>query len=61
MFEDSATSPKVSKQEFATRESELRNRLLKVQRRLRETNFPVLILISGVEGAGKGSVVNRLN
>jgi AMP-polyphosphate phosphotransferase len=35
--------------------------LLAVQRELRQTDIPVVILIAGVEGAGKGEVVNRLN
>ena len=32
-----------------------------MQRELLQTDIPVIILIAGVEGAGKGEVVNRLN
>ncbi len=39
----------------------LRTRLLELQSRLKEADFPVLILISGVDGAGKGESLNLLN
>lgn len=60
MFESLEIGRKVSKEEFRARELELRVELLDLQRRLRESESPVLVLISGVEGAGKASVLHRL-
>ena len=39
----------------------LREDLLAVQQRLRHAPFPVLVLFSGVDGAGKGETVNLLH
>lgn len=61
MFEAVEIGQKISKDDFDREEPELHTRLLEVQRALRETNIPVIIIISGVEGAGKGEIVNRLN
>ncbi len=61
MFEAAELGRKISKEEFDKEEPELHTSLLEVQRALRETNIPVIIIVSGVEGAGKGQVVNRLN
>ena len=61
MFEAAELGRRVSKKEFATQEPQLHTRLLEVQRELRTTDIPVIIIVSGVEGAGKGAVVNRLN
>jgi len=61
MFEAAELGRKISKKDFDKEEPELHTRLLGVQRALRETPIPVIIIVSGVEGAGKGQVVNRLN
>ncbi len=61
MFESAELGHKLSKQEFSRQEPELHTQLLQIQRELRDTNIPVIIIVSGVEGAGKGEVVNRLN
>jgi AMP-polyphosphate phosphotransferase len=61
MFESAELGRKVSKQEFDEREPDLHSGLLAVQRRLRDADFPVVIIVSGVEGAGKGSVVSLLH
>jgi len=61
MFEAIKLGRKVDKETFNTEQEELRTQLLLVQRELRQTDIPVIILISGVEGAGKGEVVNRLH
>ncbi len=60
MFEVAEQGHKVSKKEFTARERDLHSALLTAQRKLREADFPVFILISGVEGAGKGDVVSVL-
>lgn len=61
MFEATKVGRTVSKEEFKGQRDELRTRLLEVQRELRESNTPVIVIVSGVEAAGKGEVVNRLN
>ncbi|EXJ14167.1 polyphosphate:AMP phosphotransferase [Imhoffiella purpurea] len=61
MFEATKVGRTVSKQDFKEQQEELRTQLLAVQRDLRVSNIPVIVLVSGVEAAGKGEVVNRLN
>jgi polyphosphate:AMP phosphotransferase len=61
MFEAAEVGSKISKAEFDAEEPQLHTELLAAQRALRETNIPVIIIVSGIEGAGKGAVVNRLN
>ncbi len=61
MFEAAELGRKVSNDEFETAESELRMRLLKAQRELRNSDAQVIVIVSGVEGAGKSEVVNRLS
>lgn len=61
MFEAVELGRKISKKEFEQEEPTLHTQLLEVQRELHQTQIPVIIIVSGVEGAGKGGVVNRLN
>ena len=61
MFEAAELGRKLSKAEFEKIEPELHTALLAIQRDLLNTNIPVILIVSGVEGAGKGEVVNRLN
>jgi len=61
MFEAAELGRKISKKAFGEIEPQLHTRLLEVQQRLRESNTSVIIIVSGVEGAGKGEVVNRLS
>jgi polyphosphate kinase 2 (PPK2 family) len=62
MFESAELEHDVSKPVFRREESKLRAQLLNAQYDLKENGrFPVLILIAGVEGAGKGETVNQLN
>src|SRR5205809_4237313 len=62
MFESANLDHTVSKNLYKREESRLRERLLDAQYDLKENGrFPVLILIAGVEGAGKGETVNLLN
>lgn len=61
MFEAAELGRKLSKKEFDALEPELHARLLQAQQQLKNTNTPVIIIVSGVEGAGKGEVVNRLS
>ena len=51
----------LSKQAFKAQVLPLREELLSLQQRLRHATFPVLVLFSGVDGAGKGETVNLLH
>jgi AMP-polyphosphate phosphotransferase len=61
MFEAAELGRKITKTEFDKLEPELHTKLLTIQRELMESKIPVIVIVSGVEGAGKGEVVNRLN
>jgi len=60
MFEGAELGRKVSKQEFDEEVPELRTRLLEAQQALRDSDIPVIVVVAGVDGAGKGGLVNRL-
>jgi polyphosphate:AMP phosphotransferase len=62
MFESAKLKHHVDKAAYRREEAKLRAALLNAQFDLKEQGrFPVLILIAGVEGAGKGETVNLLN
>lgn len=62
MFESAEVGHKVSKSEQRKTEGKLRKGLLEAQYRLLEAkDFSVVILVDGIEGAGKGDAVNLLN
>jgi polyphosphate:AMP phosphotransferase len=61
MFEALELGQSLSKEEFKSQEPRLRADLLQLQRELKQANIATLIIVAGVEGAGKGDVVNRLN
>jgi polyphosphate:AMP phosphotransferase len=62
MFESAELNHDISKADYRKEEAKLREALLAAQSDLRQNGrFAVLILIAGVEGAGKGEVVNLLN
>ncbi|MBI4291194.1 MAG: polyphosphate:AMP phosphotransferase [Betaproteobacteria bacterium] len=62
MFESAELGHKLSKEEWKQEEPKLREALLNAQFDLGELKkFPVLIIIGGVDGAGKGETVNVLN
>lgn len=62
MFETAETGQRVSPDDYARREPRLRDALLAAQYRLLENRgFPVVILVAGVDGAGKGETVNLFN
>ncbi|MGE5095745.1 MAG: polyphosphate:AMP phosphotransferase [Betaproteobacteria bacterium] len=62
MFESAEIGHKLGKAEFKREEPKLRERLLALQYRLLDKGgFPVIILVNGVDGAGKGETVNLLN
>lgn len=61
MFEVAELGHKLDKKEYEQRVPELRTQLLQVQEKLKNADFPVIILVSGVDGAGKGATINLLN
>jgi polyphosphate:AMP phosphotransferase len=60
MFEVAELGLTISTEEFEAMAPQLNVRLLDAQRLLRISRHTVLILLSGVEGAGKGELVSRL-
>ena len=61
MFETVELDQEISKSEFNSAVPELRTRLLNLQYAIKDKSVPVIIIVSGVEGAGKSEVVNRIN
>lgn len=61
MFEVAELGHKVSKADYKEQIPTLRTQLLTAQQQLRDQNYSVIILISGVDGGGKGEVINLLN
>ena len=61
MFESAEVGHSVSKAGFEKQARALQAELLEVQRRQREAGVPVIVIVSGVETAGKSQVVKRLN
>ncbi len=62
MFESANLQHAVEKAAYEREQAELRAALLEAQFELKQQGrFPVLVLIAGVEGAGKGETVNLLN
>lgn len=62
MFESAEIGHEIDKARFKRAEPKLRQKLLALQYKLLEKpDFPLLILVNGVDGAGKGETVNLLN
>ncbi len=62
MFESAEIGHKIDKEVYKSEEPVLREALLDIQYELKEHGqFPVVILINGIDGAGKGETVNLLN
>lgn len=61
MFEAAELGRQLSREQFDAQLPALRARLLQAEAALRSADFPVIIIISGVDGAGKGEVVHKLN
>ena len=61
MFEAFELGRKLSKQEYKKRERRLRSAILEAQFALGKTDIPVIVIVSGVDGAGKAEFVHRLN
>ncbi len=61
MFEAVELGHKVSKAHFQQQEPALRTALLEAQRALAEAQIPVVLIITGMEGAARGALLNRLH
>lgn len=61
MFEGAELGRKVSKQDFLRELPGLRTRLVAAQFALRSSEIPVIVVVAGVDGSGRGEVVNRLH
>src|SRR5882672_5864298 len=61
MFETAELGRTISKEDYAKRVPDLRMGLLRVQNELKSAKFAVVIVIGGVDGAGKGETVNVLH
>ncbi len=61
MFEIAELGQSLSDDEYAREVPVLRTRLLEMQQALKDAPFPVVVLISGSDGSGKGDMVNKLN
>lgn len=59
-FEITSAS-KLDKKTFSQQQDVLHASLLQAQRACREAGIPIVVLVSGVEAAGKSAVVNRLS
>lgn len=62
MFESAEVGHSIDKDTYEKAVIELREALLEAQFELKQqARFPVIILINGIEGAGKGETVKLLN
>jgi AMP-polyphosphate phosphotransferase len=61
MFESALIEHKLAKEEYDREEPALRTKLLGAQLKLLEQkDFSVVIVVTGMDGAGKGEVIHRL-
>ena len=60
MFKAFESNQKIPTKVFALEEPKIRSDLLEAQHLLKEKAIPVLVIISGVDGAGKGEVLQKL-
>ncbi len=61
MFETLEVGKRIKKSEFNRLQLPLRHQLLQAQFELAGNGYPVVIVVAGLDGAGKGSLVHRLN
>ncbi|MGA3006686.1 MAG: polyphosphate:AMP phosphotransferase [Opitutaceae bacterium] len=55
------TTPHISKKDYEAAVPRLRERLVQLQVELKAAPFPVLLVVAGVEGAGRGDLINTLS
>jgi polyphosphate kinase 2 (PPK2 family) len=60
VFETAELGRSVGKEEFEAEVPTLRLGLLEAQRELHKAGVPVIVLLAGADGAGKGETVKRV-
>ncbi|MCA1927604.1 MAG: polyphosphate:AMP phosphotransferase [Calditerrivibrio sp.] len=60
MFELVEMGKKISKDEYEKKISELRQRLFFAQLEAKKFKIPVVVLIAGIDGAGRGEIINLI-
>ncbi len=61
MFEAAELGHSIPQAKYDTELPKLRAKLLQAHFDLRDRKFPVIVIVSGADGAGKGELVHRLN
>ena len=61
MFENVVLGRRCSDKDFRTQAPELRMKLFNAQRQCIDRKIPLLIIVDGVNGAGRGAVINLLS
>jgi len=62
MFAEAQSDPALAKEAYETQEARLRVALLKAQyRQLQQADRSLLVVVAGIDGAGKGATINLLN
>jgi polyphosphate:AMP phosphotransferase len=61
MFETLEVGKQIKSSDFKSLQQTLRDRLLQAQIELAGRDYPVIIVVAGLDGAGKGSLVQQLN
>ncbi len=61
MFESVCLGREISKSDYKALEPQLREQLFAVQQEIRTLGIPVIVIIAGIEGAGRGGVVNMIS
>lgn len=61
MATPSSSERRLSKKAYEARLSTIREQLVQLQVQLKASNFKVLLIVAGVEGAGRGDLVNTLS
>jgi polyphosphate:AMP phosphotransferase len=61
MFETLEVGKQIKPGDFSELQQKLRERLLLAQLDLAQRDYPVIIVVAGLDGAGKGSLVQQLN
>ncbi|HEY5441349.1 MAG TPA: hypothetical protein VIJ90_08735, partial [Gemmatimonadaceae bacterium] len=61
MFESAELGHSITPKKYDAALPKLRSNLLNAHFELRTQKFPVIVIVSGADGAGKGELVHRLN